>query len=150
MSEQYPTTNKVPLFRVIIRAIPHKEHRYPTCGDWWYDPEDGTLQIRVSQEMPLFSQQLVALHELAEVFMCAANGITQKQVDDFDMNYEANRQPGDESEPGEQPNAPYFAQHGLATAVERMAATQMGVVWPQHEQEIVKLFEPTPTDGNPT
>lgn len=123
---------------IIIKSIPHKEHRYPTCGDWWF--EDGTLQIRVSEELPEKSQELVVLHELAEVFMCKANGVTQEQVDQFDMNFEANRHPDDESEPGDHPDAPYKDQHGLATAIERIAATQMGVNWLDHEHDIEHLF----------
>ena len=126
--------------KINIESIPHSTHRYPTCGDWWFDA-DGSLQIRVSEEMPDTSKELVVLHELAEVLMCKANGVTQKQVDDFDMAYESNRKPGDESEPGDQKNAPYFVQHGLATGIERIVATQMGVVWPEHEAAIGKLFE---------
>lgn len=124
---------------IVIKSIPHKSHRYPTCGDWWF--EDDTLQIRVSEEMPEKSQQLVVLHELAEVLMCQANGITQETVDHFDMNFEANRHPDDESEPGDHADAPYADQHGLATAIERIAATQMGVNWLEHEKAIGKLFE---------
>lgn len=126
--------------KIVIKSIPHATHRYPTCGDWFYD-DDGTLNILVSEEMPKESQQLVALHELAECLMCAANGVTQKIVDDFDMTYEANRKPGDESEPGDQKDAPYFSQHGLATGIERIIATQMGVSWIEHEAAIGKLFE---------
>lgn len=124
---------------IIIKSIPHSQHRYPTCGDWWY--EGDTLHIRVSEELPKVCQDLVVLHELAEVQMCAAAGITQQQVDEFDMNYEANRKDGDESEPGDDPRAPYFLQHQIATAIERMVARQMGVHWESHEAAISKLFE---------
>ena len=124
---------------IIIRSIPHKSHRYSTCGDWF--EEDGTLVILVSEEMDPYSQQLVALHELAEVFMCQANGVTQKEVDEFDMNYEANRKPDDDSEPGDSAHAPYNKQHSLATAIERMVCAQMGLTWADHEREVEKLFE---------
>ena len=124
--------------KINIESIPHKTHRYPTCGDWWFE-EDGTLQIRVSEEMPDTSKALVVLHELAEVIMCQANGVTQGQVDEFDMAYEKARQPGDESEPGDQKSAPYFTQHGIATGIERIAATQMGVSWEDHERYLEEL-----------
>lgn len=126
--------------KIVIESIPHKDHRYSTCGDWYTD-EDGTLHVKVSEEIPVLSQQLVALHELVEVFMCQANGVTEKQVDEFDMNYEANRKPDDDSEPGDNKEAPYFVQHGLATAIERIVATQMGVSWIDHEDFISKLFD---------
>lgn len=124
---------------IIIKSIPHKQHRYPTCGDWWF--EEGTLHIRVSEELPKKCQELVVLHELAEVLMCQANGVSQESVDHFDMNFEANRHPDDESEPGDHPDAPYNVQHRLATAIETIAAAQMGVNWLEHEKEIGKLFE---------
>lgn len=127
---------------IIIKSIPHKDHRYPTCGDWYFE-QDGTLIILVSDEMDPQSQQLVALHELAEVMMCQAAGITQKEVDDFDMNYEANRADGDESEPGDSAHAPYNKQHSVATAIERTVCAQMGLAWADHEQEVNKLFDET-------
>lgn len=125
---------------IVIKAIPHAEHRYPTCGDWWYDP-DGSLQIRVSKELPQVSQDLVVLHELAEVRMCASSGIGQREVDDYDMRYEKERKPEDASEPGDHIEAPYFKEHQAATAIERLAASVMGVDWKDHEAAIEKLFE---------
>jgi hypothetical protein len=126
---------------IIIKDIPHKEQRYPTCGDWWF--ENGELHIRVSKELPAPCRMLIALHELAEVMMCMANGVTQEDVDKFDMDYEKNRQPGDESEPGDSVNAPYWKEHGYATAIERIVATQMGWPWNEHEKEINGLFDET-------
>jgi hypothetical protein len=125
---------------VTIKPIPHKEHRYPTCGDWWFD-DNGDMQIRVSKELPDASQHLVALHEYAEALMCRASGVTQKDVDNFDMNFEANRKPDDNSEPGDHIEAPYYREHGIATALERMVATQMGIGWMEHEQAIGDLFK---------
>lgn len=124
---------------ILIRSIPHKSHRYPTCGDWFF--EDGTLYILVSDEMPESSKQLVALHELSEVMMCMANGVTQKQVDDFDMGYEKCRKEGDDTEPGDHKSAPYHVQHRLATAIEIMVCNQMGISWEEHEANINALFE---------
>lgn len=132
--------------KIIIESIPHKQHRYPTCGDWFYDEQEPgtlepTLRIRVSKELSVKSQELVVLHELAEVMMCNAMGITQQQVDEFDMKFEAERKDGDESEPGDSPDAPYRNQHAIATLVERAVAIHMGVNWESHEASIAHLFE---------
>lgn len=124
----------------LIFSIPHKFHSYPTCGNWQYT-KGGVLVIFVSREIPEDSQDLVAIHELCEAKMCIANGVTQKQVDDFDMNFEANRKDGDESEPGDHVEAPYYKQHRIATAIETILAAQMGVGWQEHEALIGKLFE---------
>lgn len=125
---------------VVVKAIPHKKQRYATCGDWFFDAK-GVLRIFVSQEMSEASQQLVILHELAEVIMCRSKGITQKSVDQFDMEYERNRASDDDSEPGDHPHAPYQEQHNIATGIERIVCAAMGVAWRDHDQEVGKLFE---------
>ena len=133
-----------PFDKIEIEFIEHGRQRYPTCGDWRIVhgmADEKVMLISVSRVGDWRSECLVALHELAELIMCQANGITPEVVDKFDMDYEAARKPGDESEPGDMKAAPYFTQHGLATAIERMAATQMGITWPEHEKKIGSIFE---------
>jgi hypothetical protein len=84
---------------------------------------------------------LVALHELVEVKLCEWCGITQKVVDDFDMEFEKNRAEDDNSEPGDSPRAPYRLQHCIATGVERIVAAAMRVDWADYEASINRLFE---------
>ena len=123
-----------------IKVIPHSEQRYQTCGDWYYDT-DKSLQIRVSRMEDERYEFLVALHELVEVKLCEWCGVTQKQVDDFDMEFEKNRAPDDNSEPGDSPRAPYKLQHCIATGVERIVAAAMNVDWASYESAINALFE---------
>jgi hypothetical protein len=125
---------------ISIKTIPHSEQRYATCGDWYYD-EEKTLCIRVSRMNDSRYEFLVALHELVEVKLCEWCGITQKAVDDFDMEYERLRPDGDESEPGDSPSAPYKIQHCIATGVERLVAAMMNVDWNSYEAEINALFQ---------
>jgi len=125
---------------IVIKTIPHAEQRYPTCGDWYYDA-DKSLQIRVSQMHDSRYEFLVALHEVIEVKLCEWCGVTQKVVDDFDMEYEKNREEGDESEPGDSPRAPYKFQHCVATGIERIVAAVMGVDWSDYEATINALFD---------
>lgn len=132
-----------PFNSIQVEFIPHKKQRYPTCGDWRivHGPGDEkVLLISVSAMDDWRSEALVALHEFAEVIMCAANGITQAQVDTFDMEYEKNRMVEDDSEPGDSLDSPYCKQHSLSTAIERTAAAQMAISWPQHEDNINRLF----------
>ena len=70
---------------VVITTIPHTKQRYNTCGDWQF-ASDGTLMIRVSKMSDWKRSLLVARHELDEAFLCTARGITEKQVDDYDLN----------------------------------------------------------------
>jgi hypothetical protein len=89
--------------------------------------------------MPEKSQELVVIHELVEVLMCKANGVSQKSVDDFDIEFEKNRKKGDVSEPGDEKDAPYFLQHQLATMIELMVSRQMDVSWDDHADAIEAL-----------
>lgn len=99
------------------------------------------LHIRVSKLPDSRYEFLVALHELVEVKLCEWSGVTQKQVDDFDISFEDNRKPDDDSEPGDSPNAPYRFQHCIATGVERIVAAVLGVDWSEYEKAITALFE---------
>jgi hypothetical protein len=124
--------------RIIIEVIPHDQHRYPTVGDWFTDKE-GNLVIRVSELSDWRREYLIALHELVEVMQCRQDGVTEKEVDRFDMAYERRRPEGDVSEPGDDAKAPYRDQHCLATGVERIAAASLGVCWSDYADELEGL-----------
>lgn len=121
-----------------IQVIPHENQRYETVGDWFYD-EKGDLQIRVSKLSDWRHEVLIAVHELVEVLICKYEGITAESVDRFDMDFEEHRHPDDESEPGDDPRAPYVREHCLATGVERILAMVLGVNWKTYEKEVNSL-----------
>lgn len=123
---------------IIIETIPHKLQSYETVGDWRRDA-DGNLRIFVSREIGDKFALLVAIHELVEVALCEERGITCEQVDAFDHEYETNRKEGDESEPGDHPEAPYRKEHFFATNIERLMAAEMGVDWKVYGETIMKL-----------
>jgi len=115
---------------IIIQFIPHKDQRYETCGDWFY--EGDSLIIYVSALSDWKRSALVAIHELVEVVLCNHAGITQEQVDKFDEEFERARERGlytDDEEPGDHPASPYRVQHGIATGVERILASVLGIIW---------------------
>jgi hypothetical protein len=122
---------------VCIKTISHKEQKYPTVGNWFYEGE--TLKIEVSKMSDWRYEFLVALHEFIEAMLCRYSGIGQKQVDRFDIAYDKKRKAGDESEPGDSPKAPYRTQHCIATGVERIVAAFLGVVWADYDKEIQSL-----------
>lgn len=109
---------KSPVSHISIRFIPHHEQRYDTLGDWFI--EGYTLHIRASndQDLPPF---LIALHELVEAWLCLQRGISQEAVDAFDKAYTGNGEPGDE------PDAPYRAEHRQAMLIEHLMANFMGL-----------------------
>ncbi len=122
-----------------IETIPHAEHRYAgTCGDWWFD-DARNLQIRVSDMGNWKYESLVAFHELAEVLLCKDRGITVEEVDAFDKAFEANRQPDDNSEPGDDPTCPCRKEHFFATTVERALSAELGVDWTEYDYAVMAL-----------
>ncbi len=124
--------------KITIETIQHKQQRYPTVGDWFFSG-NGDLHIKVSDLGDWRYNALIAVHELVEVLICKHNGVSQGIVDDFDINFEANRKPGDESEPGDHPNSPYQREHCIATAVERLLCAELEVKWEDYASAVEKL-----------
>jgi hypothetical protein len=122
---------------ICLRSIAHEDQRYPTVGDWYDD--QGVTMIVVSKMSDPRYELLVAVHELVEKILCDHRGVKQEAVDEFDRNYERNRLEGDESEPGDHPDAPYRTEHCFATGIERLLAAELGVVWDQYNREVVNL-----------
>ena len=120
---------------VSMTVIPHEDQRYPTVGDWQIG-ENNHLDIRVSKMSDWRFEALVQFHEYIEAVLCELEGVTQQQVDAFDMAYEAARPPGDVSEPGDDPKAPYRLAHFRATNLERVFADMLGVNWAEYEKEL--------------
>src|SRR5258708_82904 len=102
-------------------VIPHKQQRYETVGDWWWD--GGDIEFRVSKLSQRRYELLVFLHELIGVFLCSEASVMTEEVDEWDADYERRRKEslacriGCEitkiSEPGDDPHAPYYRQHQL-------------------------------------
>lgn len=150
-------------FELIVRAIPHETQRYPTTGDWQIGDE-GNVYVAVSQMGDWRYEALVGIHEAIEATLCKAAMISEADVTKFDVDYEIYREGvlhGDaekvrsqhfikhacdctvteESEPGDDRHAPYYKQHQLATAVERMMAAEMRVSWNSYEATNLALYE---------
>lgn len=132
--------------KLIIETIPHADQRYPTVGDWTIaSEEDGSpvINIRVSREVGDWrAQALVAMHEAIEALLCIEARVTQSQVDAFDMAYEKDREAGNrnpEDEPGDDPCAPYYKQHQIATGFERILAAELKVYWNTYAAQIELL-----------
>ena len=124
--------------KITIETIPHDQQRYPTVGDWLFE-KNGDLVIRVSDLGDWRYNALVGLHELVEVLKCKNDGVTQEEVDRFDMAYEKIRPEGDDSEPGDSPISPYRKQHCLATGIERIMAAELGVDWKIYDDAVMSL-----------
>lgn len=119
-----------------ITAIPHKKQRYPTVGDWIYYDNLKHLNIYVSSTPDWREAIAVAVHELAEAVLCIDRGISQKSVDEFDMKFEEDHKPG---EPGDDPKAPYYDEHQVATIIERILARELHLNWNSYDRHLADL-----------
>src|SRR6267142_2634094 len=121
--------------KISILTQPHSLQRYNTIGDWYTDKTNGLVYIRVSELGSWRYELLVAVHELVEAFLCMHDEVAEEAVDKFDKMHVQT-----DSEPGDEPNAPYQKQHCLATGVERILAACLGVKWAYYEDAIEKLI----------
>jgi hypothetical protein len=73
---------------------------------------------------------------MIEAYLAIHADVSPEAVDKFDKAYEAKRKPGDDSEPGDDPRAPYYRQHQIATGIERLLAAELGVDWEVYDREV--------------
>ena len=124
----------------LIRTVPIDEMRYKTAGDWLSD--DPLLQTIVVVAMPDWRHSfLVALHELVEAALCNHRGIKEADVTAFDKCFAATI--SEDAEPGDDPNAPYYAEHQFASHIETEMADMLGVKWDEYEAAIRAAMNPT-------
>ena len=129
------------MLKIVVRTVPHKQQRYPTCGDW-YELKDGTWVITVSEMGDWRYELLIALHEIVEYSLCKVRKITDREVTRFDKQFERERLAGKQPahvEPGDDPRCPCVAEHFFATNIERLLAAELGVKWPVYEMEVELL-----------
>lgn len=134
-----PAPKKALKVDFVISQVAHRKQRYETVGDWI----PGTpTDIRVSKMKDQRYVFLVALHELIEYELCKKNGVTDKEVVTFDVNFEAERRRNIhpiEAEPGNDPRAPYRNEHDFASMIEMMVAQKLGVKWEAYEKALHSL-----------
>jgi hypothetical protein len=124
---------EVPL-NIVVETNEQSKQSYPTVGDWQLRP-DG-LHIYVSKMSDQRYEFLVGMHEAIEAYLALHAGISPAAVNRFDKAYEAKGRPGDLSEPGDDPRAPYHRQHQVATSIEKRLAKQLGVDWAAYDREV--------------
>ncbi len=125
--------------KIEIRTIPHHEHRYETVGDWQANEKGELCRVLVSDMPNMDYEFLIALHELIEGYLCQVRLISDEKVTQFDEAYEAKRPEGDESEPGDDPMAPYHREHQFASRIEKMMAKELGVDWETYDEAVSSL-----------
>jgi hypothetical protein len=129
---------------VHILVIPESEQRKEVNGaDWFFDAA-GDLQVRVSPMSDWRYEMALALHEAFEALLCKNNGVSQKDVDKFDMAYDLAHPDEPDLNAGDEPDAPYCVEHNYATVVDRLFIGACGLKWQPYDQELATTY-PGPT-----
>lgn len=127
------------MLNIKIKTIANQKQRYNTVGDYQTDAS-GEKKILVSEMEDVRYELLIAVHELIEAALCDERGISEKDIDAFDMAFEKNRLLENiVTEPGDDANAPYNKEHVFATKIERMIADELGVDWDTYSNACSKL-----------
>jgi hypothetical protein len=114
-------------FKITITQIDDAEFRYDALGDWHYDDRRDEVVAQIA--VPKFSRGsnyaawLIAIHELVELFLCARQGVTQREADAFHASHQ------DSDEYGDELDCPYYEQHQIADAVEKLLCGAIGIRW---------------------
>jgi hypothetical protein len=117
--------------KIIIETVSHMSQRYNTIGDWqWFG---DTLQIKVSAMGDWRKEFLVAFHELIEVALCKKAGVTEEEVDAFDLSHPELHEPGDDI------RAPYHHQHSIAIDLETKMMIELDVNQNNYEEKMEHL-----------
>jgi hypothetical protein len=123
--------------RINIGAIPHIFQRYNTLGDWQFYDNDGTLTIRVSDTGDYRMNAALAIHEFAEAILCKARGITQQQVDRWDLAHL------EDPDPGSIEGCPYHDQHIGAAIIENIFLKMLGIKDAEYDERTLKCQQST-------
>jgi hypothetical protein len=125
-----------------IKTIPHKEHRYPTLGDYWRNNK-GEQEMRISEMGNDDYAFMIAIHELIEWYLTERRGIKEEDIKAFDEAFYQERLRGlhaEKEEAGFDPRAPYVREHTFATNIEKQVAAELGIKWDVYDREIKSFF----------
>lgn len=119
-----------------IKIIPHQEQRLGAVGDWWFDHNTNTLEVRVSDLGDWRYNFLFARHEMDEALLCQHAGITTEMVDEDQLAAQPTDDPDSFSG---YPGARLQYQHNDALAMEWLMARLLGVDWKEYGEAVKRV-----------
>jgi hypothetical protein len=123
-----------------ILVIPESEQRKEVNGADWFWDDKGDLQVRVSPMSDWRYEVALAFHEAFEACLCKHNGVTQAEVDKFDMEYDAAHPNQPDLNAGDEQAAPYRHEHNYATIVDRLFIGACGLNWKDYDDELAVTY----------
>jgi hypothetical protein len=74
--------------------------------------EAKQIQVGIHNFKPTL-RKAAERHQAIEAYLAIHAGVSPEAIDEFDRAYEAKRKAGDDSEPGDDPKAPYRKQRQI-------------------------------------
>jgi hypothetical protein len=125
-------------------TTPIERMRYRTPGDYLYRLNHDLFRFIIAEMGNTDYEFLIFRHELKEAYLCWKAGIKEEDISAFDIMFEEERNQGlhgTEDEPGNDPRAPYYKQHQIATADEMRDCVDLGVDWCEYENAVIKILK---------
>lgn len=105
---------------------------YDTLDDYGSDRERIWFEIK---DTGVEAYNLILLvHALTEYMLTQSRGLPLALIDKFDAEHP------DSEEPGDEVNAPYRNEHGLAVGIERILCAYMNIPWKVYEEALIKAL----------
>ena len=126
----------------LISVIPHEQQEYETCGNYKYVKELNTNIFTISDTGNDDYNFLIKIHEIIEEHLTRRVGIEEKDILEFDLLFEKEREEGlhsDTDECGDDDRAIYKKQHQFATKIEQMLCDEMNLFWGDYEKIIYEM-----------
>jgi hypothetical protein len=116
---------------VVVQKM--KDFRYSTVGDW-LNPTTDQRMVLVADLPDDRMRFALALHEQVEQALCIQHGVSQVEVDRWDLAFTGDGEPGDD------PACPYFNEHAAATQIEWLYCELSGLDWNDYEKALEEAY----------
>ncbi len=124
--------------KITIEFINSEEQLYPTCGNY-FETENEYKFFITKQDDPK-KNLLILFHEMVEYALCTDRGISEKEITDFDLEWNKKLESRDttlEDEPGNEKLAPYYKEHRFSENIERLMALALNIDWADYEKNLI-------------
>lgn len=111
---------------ISIKFIEPSAQAYDTLGD--YSEKNNNWDVTISKMSDWRYSFAVLIHELIEMGLTKADGVSWGDVTKFDLQHP------DYLDPGHHPEAPYHKEHMLAEEVEKHLIKMFGLDWHEYEK----------------
>ena len=115
----------------LITAIPHKQQKYDTAGDY-YEAMGDAWKVTVSKLPDWRMEAAIVIHELVEMYLTKHRKINWDVITGFDKSV-------DSDDPGCLPQAPYHKEHMCATEIEKIFCKEIGLDWEEYNKALDAL-----------